>query len=465
MIFSIIAILIMIYSLIDIKRGFLLFLLYQLIWFPDAQLFKIQGLASINLNLIVSVFFIFLYIIKRYASSELYGIGTAWKKLQAKKKKLFPFKNPMFAIGMSLIITCFTSVSGFEHEFVRAVGLIFINLITIYLIWQLVETKKDFDFLFKGITIIIFMACLYEMIEYVTRNNPLLIYKFSLAGNQLTSYQIGARGYRAYSIFEHPIAAAMIFSLYIIFVMTCIIVYKEKLPFKTLAIITSVLCIPCIILTKMRTGFVFLAIGMFAFIDFRSKRFWKIAIALVIVILAITPVILDNAILFTSLFDKNAQAAMGGSNPLMRFTQFDAVFQIMKMSPIAGLGEKFRTIISNDYVTRALDFESLWFEQMAKHGLVGVLAYIYMIYYSIYKVPKKYKSKQILFVSLAYWGTYTLTSTPYFRVYLFYLAIFYFIKKSNIYQRALLNHNIHQRDSLITLENNLQIPEETYEFR
>jgi hypothetical protein len=74
---------------------------------------------------------------------------------------------------------------------------------------------------------------------------------------------------------------------------------------------------------------------------------------------------------------------------------------------------------------------------MAKHGLVGVLAYVYMIFYSLIKVPKEYKSKQVFFISLAYWGTYTLTSTPYFRIYLYYLALFYFIKKSEVYKKRI----------------------------
>ena len=38
---------------------------------------------------------------------------------------------------------------------------------------------------------------------------------------------------------------------------------------------------------------------------------------------------------------------------------------------------------------QALDFESLWFEQMAKHGVIGVTAYIVMIYYAVCKIPKK----------------------------------------------------------------------------
>lgn len=435
MIFSIIAILIMLYSIIDLKRGFLVFLIYQLIWFPDTRLISIRGFASINLNLVMSLFFSALYIIKKQSSGKNKSFYA--KKMCLIKKYCFPYKHPMFVMAFSLLLTCFTSVNGFSSEFVRAVGAMFLNLIMVYLIWQIIETKKDFQFLFQGITIVAFVTCIYGLWEYINQNNPLLVYKFSLAGNTLSTYTIGTRGYRMYSIFEHPISAAMMLSLYTVFVITAIVVYKEKIAFKWIAYITCVLCLPCMIMTKMRTAFVFLALGMFAFIDINNKRFLKIALASIIVIFMISPVISNNLVLFTSLFNKSTQLQMGGSNLHDRLRQLNAVYQLMKMSPIAGLGQKFRTVISNIYTTQALDFESLWFEQMSKHGIVGVLAYIYMIYYSIYKIPKKYKSKQILFVSLAYWGTYTLTSTPYFRVYLYYLAIFYFIKKSEVYKQMM----------------------------
>ena len=120
----------------------------------------------------------------------------------------------------------------------------------------------------------------------------------------------------------------------------------------------------------------------------------------------------------------------------MRLDQLDAVFQLMKQSPLFGLGEKFRLYISNIYTTRALDYESLWLEQMAMHGMVGVFAYIYLIYVSIIVVPRKYKSKQVFLFSLAYWLVYTMTSTPYFRIYFYYIVLFYFIKNSRVYRNT-----------------------------
>ena len=73
-------ILIMFIALSNFKRGFLLYLLFQMIWYPDTQLFKIGG-SWINLNLISALYFVILYEIK-------------YKKIK-KKENAFPYRTPM----------------------------------------------------------------------------------------------------------------------------------------------------------------------------------------------------------------------------------------------------------------------------------------------------------------------------------------------------------------------------------
>ena len=129
----------------------------------------------------------------------------------------------------------------------------------------------------------------------------------------------------------------------------------------------------------------------------------------------------------------------------MRFDQLDAIYRIMLEAPITGLGENFERFYKGIYAARAMGYESLWFEQMAKHGMMGVAAYLVMIFYSVYKIPKKYQSKEIFFILLSYWMTYSLTSTPYFRTYLLYGIVFFFIKSSQRYDEKTQVHNSNKR--------------------
>lgn len=426
MIFMMGSIIIAFIAMVNYRKGFLLYLLFQMIWFPDTQVFKI-GDSSVNINFLMAVFFVSLFIIKHRGIKRL-------------GDERFPYKVPMICIMFSLFITCFSSLAGFLSEFTKAFGIVIMDILIVYLIWKVVKTKEDFVFLFKGLTIIVFIACLYCLFEASFHLNPILDYKFSYASGKLapyTDYIYGwGRGYRCSSIFEHPICASMIFALYAALGLIFII-KKIDLPYNKLVFFTVVLSIICIFLTKQRAGMFFFALAILPCVDLKKKRFYKFVIIGVICCLLILPIISDYLFVLISTFvpsiNNGVGGTVGGSNVPMRLMQLNAVYNIMLQSPIAGLGENFKRFYSSAYAEQALDFESLWFEQMAKHGLFGVISYIIMIYYSIVIVPKKYKSKTLFFISLAYWLTYTLTSTPYFRIYFYYVVIFYFIRNSKVY--------------------------------
>lgn len=428
MLFIIPAILVMLVALINFKKGFLLYLLLQMVWFPDTQIINIGG-SWINLNFLCAFFFAILYYAK--------------KKKNSKKLEKYPYYYPMLCIGVSLLLTSFTSYSGPIRELIKAFGLIAMDLIIVYVMWKTINKREDFEFLFKGITLIVLFACLYIFYEKITQLNPILDYKITCTSNKFSTYrdfqQWDYRGYRCYSIFDHTICACMTFALYVALTMF-LFVKKKRYSFKLLSLITAALCIPAMFFTQQRTGMVLLFISSLSVVDFRKKRFWKLIFLAIVGIIIISPFVSDNINLLLSIFSSKAASQVSGSNALMRFDQLDAVFRIMLNSPLTGLGENFQAFYKGIYAARAMGYESLWFEQMAKHGLLGVMAYIIMIYYSVYKIPKHYKSKYVFYFSLAYWITYTMTSTNYFRIYFFYAVIFYFIKTSETYR---LKHSLY----------------------
>ena len=155
----------MLIALLNYKTGFLLYLLFQMIWFPDVQVFQIGGLW-VNINLICAAFFVLLYILKKGRFSS--------------ETNPFPYTNPMIAIAISLLMTCITSYSGVISELVKGIGLIFIDLLVIYVMWNTLNSRKDYAFLYKGLTVIMLFACIYIFYEKVTGQNPILDYKLTL---------------------------------------------------------------------------------------------------------------------------------------------------------------------------------------------------------------------------------------------------------------------------------------------
>ena len=402
----------------------MLFLGYKLLLVQNITLISIPGIPLLTLDMCMSIIFSVWFFIKKIKNQRA--------------KCSFPYITPNIILSISWIISAIFSVSGIGAELSSLVGDIVNNVILMIVLWEIIETKDDFDFLFSVITIIIFGSCLYALFEYQIGNNPLKIYTATLNRDPSRTIDWGygnltSRGYHVQSIFEHAIGAGIIWALYSVFVFSSIVKYNEKLRFKVLAIITAVLCLPAMILTKQRSCLVFYFIAGLSFIRPKKKRTYLILIPLIAGLLIFSTYLMDNIDILLSIFSKKAQASVAGSTASMRFGQLDAAVSLFKMSPIWGLGSKFASTINNEYVTRLLGGESIWFSVIPGYGVLGIVAYLFSAYWMIYKIPKYFKSIELFYVSLAYWIVITLTSVPGFKSYFMYLYFMYFIKKSKKY--------------------------------
>lgn len=228
----------------------------------------------------------------------------------------------------------------------------------------------------------------------------------------------------------------MIFSLYFVFVLNLYIKQKKELPWRKMALITAFLCVPCLILTKMRSVYIFALIAAIPIINFKKKRFYKIAGLAMVLAIVSWPIVSSNFDIFASLFNKKLQETVGGSGLDQRLQQFSAVFSLMNMSPLFGLGEKFQDLISNSYTAAALSYESLWLLIIPKYGIAGIITYVIYGFVCVFIIPRKYHSKELFFLMLSYWVTYSVTSIPSFRASIFFFIVFYYIKRSDIYIKA-----------------------------
>lgn len=408
---------IVIVGAVNFKYGFMLYLFYQIFGYASAELFYLPGLPSITIGLLMSSSYVILYLIK----------GKKFKYVKVQ----FPYKVPFILICISLFGSCFTSLAGFISEITRTINIIIHDIIIIWIAWNVINTDKDFNLLFKGYTYIFLIGGIWGLIEYTIKINPYILYKASLNHNGIRLYDPNYnRGYRLTALFEHPIGCGMTMGMFCILIFLLIVRYNYKCRYKYVSLLAAVLCIPCLFLTKMRSGLFFFCLGMFSFIDFKKKRFLKLAFILVFGILIAWPFIGPNITILLSIFSKKAQSQVKGSNFLMRIRQLDAVYHIFQMSPITGLGEKFDDFLVNQYTLAAYEYESVWLDQMARHGSLGILANLTLAYYSVFLVPKKFKNKEIFIIGLAYWLTYTMTSIPSFRGSLYYITIFYCIKNN-----------------------------------
>lgn len=425
----------MIYGLKDLKKSFELYLVYKLILVTNITLISVPGIPLLTIEMFMTLVYI----------AAFFSKGRKYQFAHMR----FPYRVPFTLLFICWIFSSMFAIAGFKAELSNLIKIVSEDILLVWLMWEVLETEEDFKLLYKYITVMMFASCIYGLFEYAIQSNPLTLYEATLIQDKTRSF-VGLytnmdRGYRIKSIFEHSIGAGINWSLYAVFTMWLWMNndaegYKR---FPKLAIITAIICIPCIILTKMRSPLLFFAIFCLSLVDFKKKRFYSLVVLGIVAVITLMPLLTENANLFMSFFDQNAQAEVGGSTIETRLTQFTAAFDVVKISPIFGLGNKFASVLPRSVYTMLYGMESIWLWVIVQYGLIGVVVYLFYTVWSLLYVPVKYKSIPLFFLTLAYWTTYTATSVPGLKMHLFFLIALYFIKTSDKYKKAVNEGNIY----------------------
>lgn len=426
MIFLIVGLLIILVAFNNFKKGFYYFLFYKVCLVTNITIISVPGLPLLTLDLFLTFIFIILFVKEKHRL-HLEHIG-------------FPYKLPFLLISISYFLSTVFAYVGFGSAFSQYFGQIIGEFFFAWLMWKVID-KDDIPFLLRGLTFMFFISCIYAFYEKFAQTNPIQVYELTLVqdSNRAIDFLVTDdinRGYRVQSFFEHAIGAGVNWGMYIILFFSLVIEYKFKFQDR-MPLITALLCIPCLIFTNARGPIVFLLLGMFSFVELKSKRFYKITVIGIILFLIVSPLFSDYADNFLSIFDQKTQDKVGGSNAEMRFEQLEAAIAIMMKSPFVGLGYKFMNELNSSLVSLLLGFESMWFRILTQFGLLGFIVNVILAYYSLIKIPKYYKSKPLFFTSLAYWVTGSLTSLPGMLMYFYYLTLIIFIKQSDVYSTKL----------------------------
>ena len=391
----------------------------------NITLLSLPGIPILTLDLALSLYFIVLFFFKG-------------KKVQNAKCR-FPFRIPFVFLVFCWTLSAIFGVAGFNAEISVWIKKVVDEILFMWMLWEVFETKEDFHIIVKVLSIVFLISAIYGLFEIATLSNPLTEYEETLNHDPdkviIWSYAESGRGYRINSIFEHAIGAGLNWGLYISTALYFVINKKKIGIRKPLTIFIVVLSLICLVMTRSRTPLIFLIVAVLICFDFRRRGTYGLVIVSALLVLFILPRIAPNSFtLITSVFDTTLTSTVGGSSALVRLDQLQAASQLLQISPIVGLGAKYTNVISNVAVSRLLGGESIWFSVLPSYGAVGIIAYIILMIYSLYFIPKTFKSREVFIICLAYWVASTVSSTPGFLEYVYYLVIFYFIKCSAYYK-------------------------------
>lgn len=426
--FYIIALIIVFCGLKNLKKGFLWLMVYKIFLVQNISLINVPGLPLLTMDVGLTLFYVFMFIVKR-KKNAIYSVP-------------FPYTKPFVFLAISWTLSAIFSRIGIGGAASQLLRDICQSLITVWMMWVLVEEKKDFRFLLKWFTFAFLIAGLYAYYEKAFEANPLQDFYVTLMGDSEKTidfqYTNDVRGWRVKSVFEHPIGSGINFAMYVLFLLSSLYIYKIKVPNRHLSFFTMVLCVPCVLMSNSRGPILFLLIGLMMFVNLRDSKTYKLILLAIPVLALLMPLIGDYSTVVLSIFDSKTQADVGGSDANMRFEQLAASLALMMQSPLFGLGQKFQNVVNSYLVDALLGMESMWFRIMTTYGALGVLANLFSAYYAMYKVPKIFKSRNLFFIVLAYWVTGSLTSVPGILDHMYYLLLIYYIKNSEVYQHLRL---------------------------
>lgn len=427
MLFALIGALILIIGCVNFKKGFYLFIFYRMVLVTNITLISIPGIPLLTLEVFMTLaFFCLFYKNKHKAYME---------------RLPFPYKVPFVCIACTYFLSTVFAYIGFSGAVSQYIAQVACEYGFVWMMWKVVD-RQDIPYLLKGFAVVFVLAGIYGFYEKLTQTNPIVLYEMTL--NTDASRQIDFlcaddeyRGYRVQSFFEHAIGGGCNWGLYVAFTFAMLWVYKVKVPHgtKTLMLTAAILSLPCIFFANTRGAIVYFFISILSVFNLKDYRFYLRLVAAGAVLLVIAPLFSDYANNVLSIFDSSVQDKVGGSNAEMRFDQLAAAIEVMKMSPLVGLGYKFMNVMHTSLVAALLGLESIWFRVMTQFGLLGTAANICLAYFSLIKLPRRYHSQPLFFVSLAYWVTDSLTSTPGMKYHFYYFVLIVLIKMSGTYQK------------------------------
>lgn len=436
MIFSLIGLLILLYSFRNYHKAFIIYLVFKIFLVPNITLVSIPGIPLLTLDVFLTLWFVgYFFLVKR---------GLRICNMQ------FPYKQPLIFIGISWMVSAIFAYVGFFSVFSQVLRDFCQEIFIIYIMWLLINSRKDYLFLIYGLTFAFAVAGLYCYVEHFIEFNPLAQYELLLNGDTdrqvtyLEGYLDDVRGYRAQSVFEHPIGAGINFALFVFLIFSIYFKKMIRIKYLWLLVVVALICIPCVFFSASRGPFVFLVICCISFIDLSNRKFWTHLLIVFAVGLVLSPLLSSYYDIILSITDTKAQERVGGSDSEMRINQLNAAIQVMNSSPIWGLGLKYSLKFQSLYLRDLLGGESMWFTILPCFGIIGIFAYLYYAYYQIIKIPLFYKAYSLIWLSLAYWITASLTSVPGMHYHLYFLLVFLFIKMSKKYrkiQRIKTNRN------------------------
>ena len=295
------------------------------------------------------------------------------------------------------------------------------------LLWLCLKDKSRIRLFERSMLCFAVPLILYAFFEVITVSNPILD-MLNKAGELMDTVSISSQiryGLKRaqsflplYGAFGYTVGSFALIMLYLRF--------KEKnslMKGPAIMVLIAALFLG-VLLTGTRSVMVSVAVGALLFYPI-LKKYFSIAVFLI-------PIVCFVAFSFSFFGDVLSSfsdtQSVEGSNSDMRMEQLAISLYYFLQNPIFGNGPTFTFTVATQVDAGLLGAESVWFVYLIEYGIVGAVALLFTMLFSIIYLWRK-GLQPFIFIVLMFLANKTLSSMPgisegYFLIYIVFLVRF-----------------------------------------
>lgn len=338
--------------------------------------------------------------------------------------KQYPFHLCTIVMAVAFVgSNCF----GYEKKWILSCAKIFTIYVYPMLLWLCLKDKSRIRLFERSMLCFAVPLILYAFFEVITVSNPILD-MLNKAGELMDTVSISSQiryGLKRaqsflplYGAFGYTVGSFALIMLYLRF--------KEKnslMKGPAIMVLIAALFLG-VLLTGTRSVMVSVAVGALLFYPI-LKKYFSIAVFLI-------PIVCFVAFSFSFFGDVLSSfsdtQSVEGSNSDMRMEQLAISLYYFLQNPIFGNGPTFTFTVATQVDAGLLGAESVWFVYLIEYGIVGAVALLFTMLFSIIYLWRK-GLQPFIFIVLMFLANKTLSSMPgisegYFLIYIVFLVRF-----------------------------------------
>ena len=290
----------------------------------------------------------------------------------------FPLKKQVYLFILLIGISSILGQNTFKSFFSFVIDFLEIFLL-FFVVWRGFQTNVEAYSMLKKLSYLFVLISIYGIYTYYSDSNQYIDFVMQYGNNEEITTKLVVNTDRGLtkqvnSIFYHSVEFAAIIS---IFIPVIILIFSENLKFNSIKSLYLFAPLFAAILTGSRSLIV--STTIFILLIFYSTK-TKVKYRFIIIFTTISFILFSSfptIINLTFNFNDSNSNSIQGSSVGMRVSQLDAALNVFDKNILYGHGYKYNAEIMGQYAFRDLNgFESLFFQVLINHGLLGIIAYL-----------------------------------------------------------------------------------------